>query len=182
MIKEKAAPNGNGIITHCKNTNNIRYCKTPAVKHLEKLADEAARQKYPNTPPQWLAPRRFRDDSANGLTKCILTFLRIKGHQAERINSTGRIVDKRKTFTDVVGRRRTIGQYEWVYGTGTRGTADISATIAGKSVKIEVKIGSDRQSQAQHEYQKAVEQAGGIYFIATSFEQFYQWYLQTFTT
>jgi hypothetical protein len=63
-----------------------------------------------------------------------------------------------------------------VYGTGTRGTADISATIAGKSVKIEVKIGSDRQSPAQHEYQKAVEQAGGIYFIASSFEQFMDWY------
>ena len=50
------------------------------------------------------------------------------------------------------------------------------ATIDGRAVKIEVKIGSDRQSQAQRDYQKAIEQSGGIYFIASSFEQFLDWY------
>lgn len=44
MKIKKAATNGNGCITHCKNTNNIRYRKTQAIKHLEKLADEAPRQ------------------------------------------------------------------------------------------------------------------------------------------
>lgn len=177
---KKAAPQGNGNLNHCKNTNKNRYCKSQAVKYLEQLANEAARNKYPNTPPSWLAPRKYRDDTANGLTKCIITFLLLQGYQAERINSTGRLIDKRKTYTDVVGRQRTIGQYEWVYGTGTQGTADISATIAGKSVKIEVKVESDKQSQAQRLYQQSVEQAGGIYFIARSFEQFFDWYLNTF--
>lgn len=175
MTIKKAAPQGNGTQHHHKFMKKFRYCKSQFVKYIEQLANEAAREKYPNTAPSWLAPRKFRDDTANSLTKCIITFLTLKGHQAERVNSTGRLIDNRKTYTDVVGIQRTIGRYEWVYGTGTRGTADISATIAGKSVKIEVKVGSDRQSQAQREYQKQVEQAGGIYFIATSFEQFMNW-------
>ena len=56
------------------------------------------------------------------------------------------------------------------------GTADISATIGGRSVKIEVKVGRDRQSEAQRIYQQQVEAAGGIYYIATDFESFVKWY------
>ena len=180
MKIKKAAPQGNGIKPQYKSTEKIRYCKSQAVKYLEQLANDAAQKKYPNTPPDWLARRTFRDDTANGLTKCIITFLILKGHQAERINSTGRIVDNRKTFKDVIGRKRIVGRYEWVYGTGTRGTADISATIAGQSIKIEVKTGLDRQSQAQCEYQQAIERAGGIYVIARSFELFLDWYKLSF--
>lgn len=163
----------------CKDTKKHQYIKSLAVKELERLADNAAKAKYPAVP--YLVPRKFRDDSANGLTKCIISFLRLKGYQAERINSTGRIVDKRKSYTDVTGRRRTIGNYVWVYGTGTKGTSDISATVSGRSVKIEVKIGRDRQSDAQRRYQEQVEKAGGLYFIAKNFEQFYQWFNETFT-
>ena len=38
-------------------------------------------------------------------------------------------------------------------------------------MKIEVKFGSDRQSEHQKEYQKAIEAAGGVYLIARTFEQ-----------
>ncbi len=156
------------------------YRKSSAVKELEALANAAARKKFPEIPQEWLAPRKYRDDSANGLTKCIIDFLKFKGYQAERINNTGRLIDNQKTFTDVIGRKRTIGHKRWIKGTGTKGTADISATIAGRSVKIEVKYGRDRQSKAQREYQNQVQQAGGIYTIATTFEQFFQWYNQKF--
>jgi hypothetical protein len=62
----------------------------------------------------------------------------------------------------------------------TVGTADISATIRGRSVKIEVKIGRDRQSDAQKRYQASIEAAGGIYYIARNIDDFMQWYNQTF--
>lgn len=62
----------------------------------------------------------------------------------------------------------------------TVGTADISATIRGRSVKIEVKIGRDRQSEAQKRYQASIEAAGGIYYIARNIDDFMQWYNQTF--
>jgi hypothetical protein len=152
------------------------YRKSQAVKQLEAMANDAARKKYPEIPADWLAPRKYRDDSANGLTKCIIDFLKFTGNQAERINNTGRLIDQQRTFTDVVGRTRTIGQKKWIKGTGTNGTADISATIKGLSVKIEVKHGKDRQSEAQRTYQRHIEQAGGIYFIARTFEQFFDWY------
>lgn len=159
---------------------SIRYRKSEAVKYLENIANEAARKRYPNTPPKYLAPRKYRDDTANGLTQCVIDFIRFNGGQAERINSTGRRIDTQITFCDVIGCQRTIGGTHWINGSGTNGTADISATIAGRSVKIEVKIGRDRMSEAQKLYQKSIEQAGGIYVIASTFALFYSWYIYTF--
>lgn len=163
-----------------KDSKSIRYRKSEAIKYLESIANEAARKRYPNTPPKYLAPRTFRDDTANGLTQCIIQFIRLKGGQAERISNTGRRIDTQITFCDVIGCQRTIGGTHWINGTGTNGTADISATIAGRSVKIEVKIGADRQSEVQKLYQQAIEKAGGIYVIASTFEQFLNWYNQNF--
>lgn len=175
MKKATATPESNG--SQATGAKIANYRKSRAVKILEDMANADARQRMPEVP--YLAPRTFRDDSANGLTKCITAFLNLSGHQAERISSTGRPVDHRHTFTDVIGNRRTIGSMTWIPGTGTNGTADISATIQGRSVKIEVKI-HDRQSDAQRRYQQQVEKAGGLYIIAKTFEQFYQWYIETF--
>ncbi len=156
-----------------------RYIKSKAVKSLEIMADMASRKKYPMIPLECLAPRKYSDKTANGLTKCIVHFIRFKGYQAERINTTGRIINNRKSFVDVVGRTRFIGEgAKWIPGTGTKGSADISATIRGKSVKIEVKIGRDRQSEYQKQYQRDIERAGGTYIIARTFEQFLNWFNQ----
>lgn len=154
------------------------YRKSQSVKYLESLANDEARKKFPEIPIEWLAPRKYSDKTANGLTKCIIDFIKFNNGQAERISNTGRAIDTSKTFTDVVGIQRSVGGVQWIPGTGTNGTADISATIRGRSVKIEVKIGADRQSGAQKQYQKDIEAAGGIYVIASSFEQFLTWYNQ----
>jgi hypothetical protein len=69
---------------------------------------------------------------------------------------------------------KTSGQ--WTKGTGTPGSADISATIYGRSVKIEVKIGKDKQSVVQKQYQLMIEAAGGIYIISKTFDDFVEWY------
>jgi hypothetical protein len=65
---------------------------------------------------------------------------------------------------------------KWTPGQGTKGTADISATIRGRSVKIEVKYGKDRQSDAQKQYQEDIERAGGVYIIARDMDQFLDWF------
>jgi len=119
---------------------------------------------------------KITDRTANGLTRCIIDFLNLSGWQAERINCTGRIIDTRKTYTDVCGFTRTIGNVKYGKTSGQRGTADISATIKGRSVKIEVKIGADKQSQTQKEYEQSIIKAGGFYFIARNFQNFYEWY------
>jgi len=101
----------------------------------------------------------------------------LNGGQAERINSTGRYLDKTKTFEDVTGKVRTIGSGQWIPTSGVKGTADVSATIRGRSVKIEVKM-KDKQSDDQKRYQQAVEAAGGVYLIVRSFTEFLEWYNQ----
>lgn len=133
------------------------------------------------TAPDYTYPRpNYSDKKANGLTKCIIDFLNFSGYQAERISSEGRVIDTRKTYTDVTGRVKTIGGIQRAYSTTTNGTADISATIGGRSIKIEVKIGRDMQSEAQRGYQKSIERAGGVYFIAKDFQSFYEWFTETF--
>ncbi len=163
-------------IFQVKDKKKPTYRKPVAVKYLEELALEAKKKKYPSIPILYLAVPKYRDDSANNLTRCIIDFLRLKSHQAERISTTGRPVDRTKTFIDVLGHQRTIGRIEWIKGNGTNGSADISATIAGKSVKIEVKTGRDFQSKAQIEYQKSIISAGGLYVIAKDFTSFLSWY------
>ncbi len=165
-----------------KGTKKANYRKSEAVKYLESIANEAAQKRYPNTPPKYLAPRTYRDDTTNGLTQCVIDFIRLNGGQSERISNTGRRIDTQITFCDVIGCQRTIGGTHWINGSGTNGTADVSATIAGRSVKVEVKCAAthDRQSEAQRLYQQSIEQAGGIYVIASTFEQFLNWYNLTF--
>ena len=151
-----------------------------AITILKELYLLDSSRKYTNVPKHLLTAPIFTDRTANGLTKCIIEFIRLIGAQAERINCTGRTIDNRATFTDVLGHKRTIGQLKYIKTAGQRGTADISATLKGRSVKIEVKIGTDRQSQAQKEYQRSIEKSGGLYFIAKDFQQFYDWYYSNF--
>jgi hypothetical protein len=143
---------------------------------LKQLKQEEQRKLYPNVPDHGMKPVKYEDKTANGLTKCILDFLNLSGHFAERINTIGRMIDNRKTYTDIIGRTKTIGTAKYIPTTGTKGSSDISATINGKSVKIEVKIGSDRQSKYQIEYQERTEKSGGIYLIARDFQSFYNDY------
>ncbi len=72
-----------------------------------------------------------------------------------------------------------MGSVEWIKSTTQNGTADISATIQGHSVKIEIKCkatGDNCQSEAQKEYQRQIEKSGGVYLIVTTFEDFYSWF------
>lgn len=159
---------------------NPRYVKPQAVRELEELADIANSKAHPHMAAKYLAKAKYRDDTANGLTRCIVDFVKLHGGQAERVNTTGIAMDRRRQVTDVLGHSRTIGSVEWRKSGGTVGSADISATIRGRAVKVEVKIGRDRQSPAQKEYQRQVEHAGGLYYVAKNFTSFIEWYKSTF--
>jgi hypothetical protein len=146
------------------------------LERLKHLKQEAMLQSYPNVPKYALSAPKYEDKTANGLTKCIIEFLQLSNHQAERINTMGRPIDNRKQVTDVIGRTKTIGSMTWGKSTATKGSADISATIQGRSVKIEVKIGADRQSEDQKVYQANIEKSGGKYWIAKNFDDFIKKY------
>ena len=150
--------------------------KSSAILLLETMAMDAAKVRYPAAASCGaLAPRKYNDTTANGLTKAIIDFLQLNGWRAERIAVQGRCIDKTQVVTDVLGGRKRIGSVSWIPGQMTPGSADISATIRGRSVKIEVKQ-KDRQSEAQKRYQESIERAGGTYIIARSFDQFLEWY------
>ncbi|MBF2709957.1 hypothetical protein [Flavobacterium soyangense] len=154
-----------------------RYTKHESVKILERLALEKLKIRYPNNP--YLPKTIYTDATTNGLTRCVIDYISFNGFQAERINSTGAIKDNRKTSTDVLGNIRTIGSVQFIKSNTQTGTADISSTIKGRSVKIEIKCeatGDNKQSKGQIEYQKQIEAAGGVYLIVRNFNQFYEWF------
>lgn len=160
------------------NSPRIDKVKDMQCKHIKalcRLSMRAKMGKYPNMPERFIPAPKYSDKTANGLTKCVIDFIRLQGGQAERVANMGRLVDDRSK--SVLGQ--SIGGQKWIKGTGKNGSADIHATIRGRSVKIEVKCaatGDNNQSPLQIAYQKEVEQAGGVYVIARTFKGFYTWY------
>ena len=144
---------------------------------IKALELESLRGKYPTMDVRFIPLTDWKDTSANGLTKCIIFWINAMGGQAERISSQGQYREGKKIDVgtgEIAYKKQLPGK--WTPGQGTKGTADISATIRGRSVKIEVKYGKDVQSDAQKQYQEMIERAGGIYFIAKSFDDFVMWY------
>ena len=99
-------------------------------------------------------------DTANGLTKCIIAYLKLRGAFVTRLNTTGIY-------------RADLKRY--VPNTQKKGMGDVFATYKGVSIQVEVKIGRDRMSATQQRTKAEFEQSGGYYFIAKNFESFRQW-------
>ena len=139
---------------------------------LKALELEQLKERYPSMREEMIPLTDWKDNSANNLTKCIIFWIKAMGGQAERISNQGQY--RAGTTIEIAsGMKQLPGK--WTPGTGTKGTADISATIRGRSVKIEVKQ-KDKQSEAQKQYQQSIESAGGIYQIFRDFDSFVLWY------
>lgn len=146
------------------------------IDHLKSLRLAKTKELYPNVPDYALPKYEYNEKSANGLTKAILDFVNLSGFLAERTGTEGRVIDNRKTYTDVLGRQKTIGTVKRIKTSGLVGSSDLKLYINGKIVAVEIKVGRDRQSQAQKEYQERMEKAGGIYLIIRDFDSFYNWF------
>lgn len=105
--------------------------------------------------------------TANGLTRMIINFLTWEGWRATRTNTQGQYVEQKYK-----GRVVSKG---WRPSTTRRGTADISATIKGRSVQLEIKI-NDKPSQYQLDEQARERKAGGVYEFIYNPQQFFEWY------
>jgi len=144
---------------------------------LRALEIEDKRDKYPSIPENYIPLTDWKDNSANSLTKCVIAWITYMGGQAERISSQGQYREGKKiqVGTGTLSHSKQLPG-KWTPGQSTKGTADISATIKGRSVKIEIKYEKDRQSDVQKEYQAAIERAGGVYIIVRTFDEFVEWY------
>lgn len=141
------------------------YLKTKLISHPSFIGRENC-----------MPPANIKEAGANDLTRLVIDFLEMNDCQAERISSMGRYIDGTKQVTDCIGRKRTIGSGKYVKSTTTNGTADISATIKGRSVKIEIKWQKDTQSKDQKAYESSINKAGGIYIIVKTFDDFVDWF------
>jgi len=146
---------------------------------LKALELEDLRLKYPSIDEKYIPYTKWADNSANALTKCVIAYITFMGGQAERISSQGQYREGAKIQVgtgELAHHRQLPGK--WTPGQSTKGTADISSTIRGRSVKIEIKFGKDVQSQVQKDYQASIERAGGVYIIVRTFDEFVVWYEQ----
>ncbi len=138
-----------------------RYAKPESVRELEQLKNELDRVKHPNVDPKYLAPYVYRDDTANGLTACIVSYITLRGGFASRVNNGG-------TW------RKDIGKY--TPSGSKRGISDIIGTYKGISLMVEVKIGRDKMSDHQERVKAEHEAAGGLWFTAHDFAEFKSWF------
>jgi len=146
---------------------------------LKALELDDLRLKYPSIDEKYIPFTKWSDNSANALTKCVIAYITFRGGQAERISSQGQYREGAKIPVgtgELAHHKQLPGK--WTPGQSTKGTADISSTIRGRSVKLEIKYGKDVQSQVQKEYQASIERAGGVYIIVRSFDEFVVWYEQ----
>ena len=62
--------------------NKPHYRKPQAVRELERMALDHFRRDHPNFPEYAIPPQSYRDNTANGLTKCIVDYIRYNGGPA----------------------------------------------------------------------------------------------------
>lgn len=103
---------------------------------------------------------KWEDQTANGLTRAIVDYLKFIGGNFTRVNVMG------------TPRKNKYGKLIFTPSTTKKGTADILGALKGRYIAIEVKIGADRQSAEQLQEQKDVTSAGGLYIIAKDMQSF----------
>lgn len=141
---------------HYKKVAKPRYIKPESVKQLEQ---DYFNCKYKDSaiPDNCRFVTKFRDDTANGLTNCLQAWCKINGAHFQRTNTQGQYDAKLKRF-------RRSG--------ATKGVSDTMIVYKGKTLNIEIKIGRDKQSDDQKKIQASIENAGGIYWIIKTFDDF----------
>ena len=122
-----------------------------SVQHIEAIEQKTKNKKL-NTAP------------TNELTKQVIKAIRASGGYAVRINTIG-------FYKEDLGK--------WINGTTSKGTADVHACIFGKHLSLEIKVGSDTQSDDQKNIENEVLASGGVYLIVRTLEEFRAW-LQNF--
>lgn len=134
--------------------------KTVAKAALIDMANEYQRQRHPLTPDYARPPQKYNTNNANGLTQAIVDFIDFSGGWATRVSVEGRYIES-------LGKR--------IPSSVKKGTPDIIASFKGCFLGIEVKIGKDTMSEDQMNVRRQIINSGGYHFLATDFENFYEW-------
>lgn len=130
-------------------------------QRYESAHEKWFKQEYPESYKSgfYLIPKMPKVEMANGLTNFICNYIKWEGYRATRINVAGRQI-----------------KGKWIPSSTRKGTADISATLRGKSLMLEIKVGRDKPRPEQLEEQERERKAGGIYEFISTPEQFFELY------
>lgn len=113
-------------------------------------------------------------DTANGMASYIIDHAAWTGNFANRINVQGRQIGG---FT-----RTQSGQVfddrKFIKASTKKGTEDVDCIFNGVTVKLEIKIGSDRQSEDQKKHEARIKKAGGFYFLIKSIDDYLDIFLR----
>lgn len=132
----------------------------------------------------YAAPKLPVYKKSNGLTTLCCNYAKWLGHHLERTNNLG-IPTRKKIpkFNIMSGKLEHLdGGIEWRKGTGTKGTSDIKGHIFSPKHKfpipvyIEIKIGRDKMSEEQKEYERKVTASGALYCIVKTPEDFFSFW------
>ena len=147
---------------------------TGSLNRYQQAHEQDFKARYPQAyySGHYFLPKMPDCKKANGLTRAIVNYLLFLGYRATRINSTGRIIKAPERQASGISLQTA----KFIPGTTRKGTADISATIKGRSVMIEVKVGKDRPSEYQLREQQLEQRAGGQYWFIHNFDEFIEYY------
>lgn len=106
---------------------------------------------------KWVVRKKVANSASNLLTEQVVGHILKDGWSASRINTTGIWVEEKQCF---------------ISGGGRNGFSDVCACIKGRAVAIEIKIGDDEPNKDQLDFAIEWVNAGGIYLIIKTEEQF----------
>ena len=145
------------MMTEAKfNTTNLsKIMSFASYVILDELLQAAqSKQRYPIPTVKYFTAKR----PSRLLTAVVLRYVRLVGGEATE-NIQGSL-------------RKERGEWKYSFTGGRPGQADITIFYRGRVMECEIKIGKDRQSEAQKKYEKRMEKVGVPYRIVTGFDQF----------
>jgi hypothetical protein len=146
------------------------WCKRTAPDYFNAAGGNTMRVTYPKV------------TSSNGLRRAIINFMGWEGHHLEATNTMGRPIDKRETYTDIIGRTRIIGSLEWQKGSGRVGSSDAKGHINhanhkyGIPLYVEIKYGKDTLKNEQIKYGEDITKTKGVYVVIKNIDQWFAFY------
>ena len=126
-----------------------------ALDQLRRLSDQRKAERYPSVNNNFIPKSKHDDRTTNGLTSCVMEWLRLNGHFCARINTGGIYDEKLKKY-------RPSG--------ATLGVPDVIACIRGSFCGIEIKGGaSDKMSPDQKDVARQIKSSLGHFIEVRSF-------------
>lgn len=136
-----------------------------ALQILQQLAHRKKVDLHPLIPLHALP--KFTDQNTNGLTTAVIECFRLHGFFATRIDSKG-------TYNQALKR--------FIPSNQKKGLPDVFAQAPGLPpiwVMVKCEATKDRLKPHQVEVIEQLRRSGALVFVATDFEDFYQWFKQT---